>query len=82
MSLPCCQVVHVRLEVLDDATLVCRCQIRTRVREAHGANSIVVGLQDSLEIEGKAIPQREFAACRTREDASTFWCPLECTLLI
>jgi len=64
MPLPCSQVVHIRLEVFDDSTLVSGGQICTRVRELEGSNSGVMGLQDCLKIERQAIPEGKLSACR------------------
>jgi len=55
------QVVHIRLEVLDDAALICRRQVGTGVRELHGPHCAVMRLQDGLEIERQAIPERELS---------------------
>ena len=56
MARPLRQVVHVGLEVLDDAALVCRCKVCTRVRELHGSDRGVVCLKDSLEVECQPVP--------------------------
>lgn len=53
---PLRQIIHVRLEVLDDAALVRRCKERAGVRELHRADSGVMRLQDSLEVERQAVP--------------------------
>src|SRR5260221_190111 len=62
-SLPGCQIVHVRFEVFDDTVFVCRYEISTRMSKLHSTYRMIVRLENGLEIEGKAIPQSEFAAC-------------------
>ena len=44
--------------------------------ELHRPDSRVVGLQDGLEVERQAIPQRELAACGASQYSSCFGCPL------
>lgn len=61
MACPRGQVVHVRLEVLDYAVLVRGREERAGMRKLHRAHRRVVRLQNCLEVEGQAIPQREFA---------------------
>ena len=56
MTGPLRQVVHVGLEVLDDAGLVRGRQVVTRMAEFEGANCGVVRLEDGLEVEGEAVP--------------------------
>ena len=56
MTLPGGQVVHVGLEVLDDARLVRGRQVVARMAELECADRGVVRLEDCLEIEGKAVP--------------------------
>ena len=62
MSGPGRQVVHVRLEVLDDATLVGRRKVRPGMRELKCPHSGIVGLKNGREVEGQAIPECEFSA--------------------
>lgn len=61
VALPCRQVVHVRLEVLDDSALVGGRKVKPRMRELHRTHSAVVCLQDGLEVECQAVPERELA---------------------
>lgn len=51
-TLPRRQIVHIGLEVLDDAALICGCKVRSRVRKCKRANRGVVGLKDGFKIEG------------------------------
>ena len=44
--------------------------------ELEGADCGVVRLEDGLEVEGQAVPQRKLATRGAGEDASGFWCPL------
>lgn len=76
MARPRRQIIHVRLEVLDDAALVRRGKVRARVRELHRAHGAVVRLQDRLEVEGQAVPERELAGLRAGQDAPCFGRPL------
>ena len=66
MACPLRQVVHVRLEVLDDTTLVSGRKERSRMGKLHCSDGRVMSLQDGLEVERQAIPQRELAARRAR----------------
>ena len=77
MSLPRIQVVHVRLKVLDSATLVCRCEVGTRVRELESTDRGIMRLQDGLEVERQTVPERELAARRTGQDTPPLGRPLE-----
>lgn len=77
MSWPCVQVVHVRLKVLDDAALVCRREVGTRVCKLEGTDGGIMGLQDGLKVEGQTVPQRELAARRAGQNAPSLGCPLE-----
>ena len=76
MALPSGEVVHVWLKVLDDAGLVCRRQIGTRMAELESADCGVMGLENGLKVESETIPKSEFAACGACQDTTTFWCPL------
>ena len=76
MTLPCRQVVHVGLEVLDDTALVCRSKESSRVRKLHRSDGGIVRLQDGLEVEGQAVPQCELPARRPRQYAPRLWRPL------
>lgn len=74
---PRSEVVHIRLEVLDDTTLVRRCKVCPRVREFHGPYCAVMCLQDSLEVESQAVPEGEFTARRAREHTTALRGPLQ-----
>ena len=63
MCRPRSQVVHVRLEVLDDAGLVGRRDVGACVVEGQRADGGVVCLENGLEVEGEAVPCCEFPAC-------------------
>ena len=76
MTGPLRQVVHVGLEVLDDAALVCRREECTRMRELHCPDCRVVCLKDSLAVESQPVPSREFATRRVGQNAPCFWSPL------
>lgn len=77
MSGPRIQVVHVRLKVLDDAALVCRCEVGTRMGKLEGTNGGIVGLQDRLKVKRQTVPERELAARRAGQYASPLGRPLE-----
>lgn len=62
MSGPSRQVVHIGLEVLDNAALVCRGKICPRMRELKRSHSGIVRLQNSLEVESETIPECELSA--------------------
>jgi hypothetical protein len=62
MCRPRGQVVHVRLEVLDDAGLVCRRDVGAGVVEGQRADGGVVRLENGLEVEGEAVPCCELPA--------------------
>ena len=76
MALPCCEIVHIRLKILDDSALVCRCKVEARVRELHRSDCTVMGLENSFEVERQSVPNCEFTACRARYDTPSFRCPL------
>lgn len=78
MPLPRRQIVHIRLEILDDAGLVCRGEVGPGVCELHGADGGVVRLEDGFEVKGEAVPEGEFTGGGAGEDASGFGGPLEC----
>ena len=65
MCRPRSQVVHVRLEVLDDTGLVGRRDVGACVVEGQRADGGVVCLENGFEVEGEAVPCREFPACGT-----------------
>ena len=48
-----------------------------RMAEFEGANCGVVRLEDGLEVEGQAVPQRKLATRGAGEDASCFGSPLK-----
>lgn len=56
MRVPCGDVVHVGLEVLDHAVVVGGDQVAARVVVAEGSDGGVVCLEDGLEVEGEAVP--------------------------
>jgi hypothetical protein len=62
MPLPCREVVHVRLKILDDTALVRGRQVCAGVREGKGADRGVVRLKDGLKVEREAVPERELSA--------------------
>ena len=76
MAGPLRQIVHVWLEILDDTTLVSGRKKCSRMGELHCADGGIMGLQNGLEVECQAIPQRELAARGARQYSSRFWCPL------
>lgn len=76
MRRPRSQVVHVRLEVLDDAGLVCRGDVGACVVEGERTDGGVVRLENGLEVEGEAVPCGELAARGACQYASTLWRPL------
>ena len=76
MSGPGRQVVHVRLEVLDDTTLVGRRKVRPGMRELKCSHSGIVGLENGLEVEGQAIPECKFSARRAGQYPTRFGSPL------
>ena len=55
-SLEEARIVHVGLEIFDEAVFVCRWEISTGMRKLHRAYCVVVCLENGLEIEGKAVP--------------------------
>lgn len=77
MSLPRRQIVHIRLEILDDAGLVGRGEVGPGVCELHGTDGGVVRLKDGLEVEGETVPEGEFTGGGAGEDASGFGGPLD-----
>lgn len=70
MTLKDLQVVHVALEVLDDAGVVGREEPLARVGPGEGADGRVVGLEDRFKVEGEAVPEGELAAGRAGQDAA------------
>lgn len=77
MCRPCSQVVHVRLEVLDDAGLVGRRDVGACVVEGQRADGGVVRLENGLEVEGEAVPCCEFPACGACQYPPALRRPLE-----
>jgi hypothetical protein len=75
-ALPGGEIVHVGLEIFDDAVFVCRGEIGAGVGEGECADGGVVCLEDGFEVKCEAVPESEFAACGSGEDSSAFWCPL------
>jgi hypothetical protein len=76
MCWPCGEVVHVGLEILDDAGLVCRRDVGAGVVEGQRTNSGVVRLEDGLKVERQPVPGRELPARGTCQYAATLWRPL------
>lgn len=62
MPQPRVQIVHIRLEILDDAALICRRKVGTRMGKLKGADGGIMGLQDGFKIERQSIPERELSA--------------------
>ena len=77
MCRPCGEVVHVRLEILDDSGLVCRRDIGASMVEGECANGCIVGLQDCLEIERQPVPCCKLATRGSGQYAATLWRPLK-----
>ena len=75
------QVVHVGLEVLDDAGLVRRRDVGAGVVEGERADGGVVRLENGLKVEREAVPRCELPARRARQYAATLRCPLRVTLV-
>lgn len=42
-----------------------------------GTDSGIMSLQDSLKVEGQAVPERELAARRAGQNAPSLGCPLK-----
>ena len=76
MRRPCGQVVHVRLKVLDDASLIRRRDVGAGVVESERADGGVVRLQNGLKVEGEAVPCCELPACGACQYAATLRRPL------
>ena len=55
-ALPGCEIVHVGLEILDDAALVCRGEVGAGMGEGEGADGGIVRLEDGLKVECEAVP--------------------------
>ena len=76
MGRPRGQVVHVGLEVLDDARLVRRRDVGARVIEGERADGGVVRLENRFKVEREAVPRCELPARGARQYATTLRCPL------
>ena len=79
--MPGCQVVHVRLEVLDDAALIGRGEVGAGMGEGHCADGAVVCLEDGFKVEGEAVPECKLSAGRACKHPATLGCPLRWALL-
>ena len=77
MRRPGCEVVHVRLEILDDSGLVCGRDIGAGMVEGECADGSIVGLQDCLEIERQTVPRCKLPTRGTGQYAATLWSPLK-----
>ena len=62
-------VRHLGVPVLDGAHVVACDHVLLVVRPRHRAVGILVPLRDRFEVEVQAVPQREFARLRARDDA-------------
>ena len=76
MCRPRSEVVHVRLEILDDSGLVCRSDIGAGVIEGEGTDSGIVRLKNGLKVERQTIPSCKLSARRTGQDAAALRRPL------
>lgn len=77
MGLPRRQVIHIRLEILNDPRLIRACEVRSRAGERQSTDGAVVCLEDRLEVEREAVPQSEFARGAPRQHAPGLWCPCD-----
>ena len=75
-ALPGGEIVHVGLEILDDAALVRRGEVGAGMGEGEGADGGIVRLEDGLEVEREAVPEGELAAGGPCKHTSALWCPL------
>ena len=76
MGRPRGQVVHVGLEVLDDAGLVRRRDVGAGVVEGERPDGGVVRLENCFKVKSEAIPGCEFSARGACQNAATLRCPL------
>jgi hypothetical protein len=79
MCRPRGEVVHVRLEILDDSGLVCGRDIGASMVEGECADGGIVGLQDCLEIERQPVPCCKLPTRGTGQYAAALWRPLKAT---
>ena len=73
------EVVHVRLEILDDSGLVCGRDIGASMVEGECADGGIVGLQNCLEIERQTVPCCKLPTRGTGQYAATLRRPLKAT---
>ena len=69
-------VVHVVLEVLDDAALIGTEDPRTGLAVEQCADRMVMCLKDRLEVEREAVPEGELARLRAGQQAASLGSPL------
>jgi hypothetical protein len=74
------EIIHVGLEILDDAGLIGGRDVGAGVVEGQRAYGGVVRLEDGFKVEREPVPGRELPARGTRQYAATFWRPLRATL--
>ena len=76
---PRSEVIHVRLEILDDPGLVCGRDIGPSMVEGECADGGIVRLQDCLEIERQPVPCCKLPTRGTGQYPATLWRPLKVT---
>ena len=79
MCRPRGEVVHVRLEILDNSRLVGGRDVGTGVVKGERRDGGVVCLEDGFKIERYPVPGREFPARGTGQYTTTLRRPLEAT---
>jgi hypothetical protein len=71
MCRPHGEVVHVRLEILDNSRLVGGCDVGTGVVKGERTGGAVVCLEDGFKIERQPVPGREFLTRGTGQYTTT-----------
>lgn len=76
VPLPSSKVIHIRLEILDHATLVRGSQVCPRMGELECSHGSVMSLKDRFKVERQAIPERELSAGGASQNTTGFRRPL------
>ena len=79
MCRPRGEVVHVRLEILDNSRLVCGRDVGTGVIKGKRTDGGVVCLEDGFKIERQPVPGCEFPTRGTSQYTTTLRRPLGAT---
>lgn len=62
VALPCGEIVHIRLKVLNDTTLVGGCNVSTIMAKHDSTNGVVVRLKNGLEVKCQSVPESKLSA--------------------